>query len=277
MPSAERPGRDKSFTLSSLPPIPQDDIRAQIRARVPSSPLLVVLDDDPTSTQTCHDMLVLTRWASVDDIKSVAAHPLTQKSRGFFILTNTRAEDSPDARKLLVEICEKLRTALGSQPFEVVLRSDSTLRGHFPLETDVVQETLGEADVCLLAPFFLEGDRYTIDDVHYVAEGDSLVPAAQTQFAWDAPFKYKSSNLRNWVVEKSQGSIPVESVKSLSIEEIRQGGVATVTQRLMEFERGTIAIVNAMAQEDLDIVVLAALEGLSLPLITDLYVCSHFQ
>ena len=57
----------------------------------------------------------------------------------------------------------------------------------------------------VLAPFFFQGGRFTINDVHYVAEGDNLVPAGETQFAKDATFGYKSSNLRDYVLEKAPG------------------------------------------------------------------------
>lgn len=81
-------------------------------------------------------------------------------------------------------------------------------------------------DAWIICPFFLQGGRYTIEDVHYVADSDwfvisihgelqqsclnmlktnivefylcvrSLVPAGDTEFAKDAAFGYKSSNLR---------------------------------------------------------------------------------
>lgn len=53
---------------------------------------IVVLDDDPTGSQTVHSCLLLTRW-DVSTLKTALADaaPL------FFILTNTRGMDA-DAR-----------------------------------------------------------------------------------------------------------------------------------------------------------------------------------
>lgn len=128
-----------------------------------------------TGTQTCHDINVLTTW-SVSVLAAELA--LTRPGSGFFILTNSRALHPDAARQLITEICRNLKLAseITGKQFEVVLRSDSTLRGHFPLEAEAVEEVLGQSDVWILAPFFLQGGRYTIGDVHYVAEKDVLVP-----------------------------------------------------------------------------------------------------
>lgn len=101
----------------------------------------------------------------------------------------------------------------------------------------------------------------SINDIHWVAEGDKLVPASHTPFAKDATFGYKSSNLRDWVVEKSKGSIPADVVKSLTIDTIRKGGADAVKDELMSFPRGSVVIVNAAATEDIDAVVLGLLKA----------------
>ncbi|KAK8069080.1 hypothetical protein PG994_005696 [Apiospora phragmitis] len=199
-------------------------------------PILVALDDDPTGTQTCHDIPVLTVW----DKPALVS----------------------EFRTLITEICTNLKEASAETDtrYEIVLRGDSTLRGHFPLEAEAAEDVLGEADAWLLCPFFLQGGRYT-DDVHYVAEGETLVPAAQTPFAQDATFGYKSSNLREYMVEKSRGAIPPEKVTSLSLETIRVGGAEAVLAQLRDVARGTVVVVNAAAEEDVDVVVLALLKA----------------
>jgi uncharacterized protein YgbK (DUF1537 family) len=105
----------------------------------------------------------------------------TAPGSGFFILTNSRALHPPEAHALVVEICSNLKIAAqaAGRDFEIVLRSDSTLRGHFPLEPEAAEEVLGRSDVWILAPFFEQGGRYTVDDVHFVAEGDVLVPVSR--------------------------------------------------------------------------------------------------
>lgn len=254
-------------TLSSLPPVYPGDLRAQTRALLSSTastiPLLVALDDDPTGTQTCHDIRVLTVW-DVDSLTAEFAR--TAPGSGFFILTNSRALHTADARALTAEICRNLRAAAeraGNKPFEIVLRGDSTLRGHFPDEPEVVDEEVGGggSDAWVLAPFFLQGGRYTIDDVHYVAEGETLVPAGETPFARDATFGYKSSDLKDWVVEKSGGKIVRERVVSLGLKDIREGGPEKIAELVEGFEKGSVIVVNAAAEEDMDVVVLGLLKG----------------
>lgn len=251
-------------TLASLPPPPASNLRQQVQTLLHDSdskvPILVALDDDPTGTQTCHDIHVLTVW---DTPTLVSQFRATKPGGGFFILTNSRALHPAPARALISEVCANLKVASAEtkSPFEIVLRGDSTLRGHFPLEAEAAEDVLGVADAWLLCPFFLQGGRYTIHDVHYVAEGEYLVPAAETPFAKDATFGYKSSDLRDYVVEKSRGSIPKEMVTSLSLETIRIGGADKVLEQLKSVEKGTVVVVNAAAEEDVDVVVLALLKA----------------
>lgn len=260
---SELPSLDLKETLSNLPPAPSKDVLGSIQAVLKDEnarvPVIVALDDDPTGTQTCHDVHVLTVW---DNATLVNEFRNTPHGGGFFILTNSRALHPPQARALMQEICTNLKAAAKEAgiAFEIISRSDSTLRGHFPLELLTVEETIGLSDTWILCPFFLQGGRYTINDVHYVAEGDKLVPAAETQFAKDATFGYKSSNLKDWAVEKSKGFISKSRVQSISIETIRQGGKDAVKKELSGFVRGSTVIINAAATEDVDVVILAILE-----------------
>lgn len=255
---------DLKQTLSSLPAPPASDLRESVASLLRDTnskvPILVALDDDPTGTQTCHNINVLTVW----DTETLSQEfQSTPRGGGFFILTNSRAFHPPEAKKLMHEICTNLKTAAGQADvdFEIVLRGDSTLRGHFPLEPEAAEDVLGKADAWILCPFFLQGGRYTIDDVHYVAEGDKLVPAAQTPFAKDATFGYKSSNLKDYVAEKSQDAIGRDSVQSLSITNIRNGGPEEIAKQLMSFPKGSIVVVNAAAVEDIDVVILGLLQA----------------
>ncbi|GMF87038.1 unnamed protein product [Aspergillus oryzae] len=244
----------RESTLAQLPPAYPADTQDQISQHLASSTLnrLVVLDDDPTGTQTCHDISVLTVW----DIETLTEE-FKQDSPGFFILTNSRALPPLEAEKLIREICENVAQVAKSagETVDIVLRGDSTLRGHFPLETDVAQSVFGDADGLVLAPFFFQGGRFTVDDVHYVAEGENLVPAGTTQFAKDATFGYKSSNLRDYVVEKAAGRFQPEQLHSISIHEIRVGGPEAVYEKLMDIPRGGVIIVNAAAESDMHVFV----------------------
>ena len=87
------------------------------------------------------------------------------------------------------------------------------------------------------------------------------MPAGESQFAKDATFGYKSSNLRNWVVEKSAGSISQDRVTSISLETIRKGGPDAVKEQMLGLEKGSVVVVNAAAEEDMDVVILGILKG----------------
>ncbi|KAH6989035.1 hypothetical protein BKA56DRAFT_574975 [Ilyonectria sp. MPI-CAGE-AT-0026] len=255
-----------SATLSSLPPVITDEPQAKVRAILQDpaarAPVLVILDDDPTGTQTCNNIPVLLIW----DTETLSTElQQTPTGEGFFILTNSRALHPEPAEALIAEICTNLQAASAATgiAFEIVLRSDSTLRGHFPLEVDVAERILGAADACLLCPFFFQGGRYTIDDVHYVVEGDILTPAADTPFAKDGTFGYANSNLRAYVEEKSMGRIPADTVASLSLDVIRNRDPDVLFEQLLQVPKGSVVVVNATTDQDVDAVVLAVLRAAS--------------
>ncbi|KAL6920638.1 hypothetical protein ACHAPO_004675 [Fusarium lateritium] len=257
-------------TLSALPPAPSShkqlrtETRSTIRSKTSPAPVLVILDDDPTGTQTCHDVTILTVW---DVPTIVSTFKQVGTGNGFFILTNSRALHPPQARDLMIEICTNLKAASQEVdlPYEIVLRGDSILRGHFPLEPEAVEHVNGAFDAWILCPFFLQGGRYTINDIHYVHEGDHLIPAADTPFAKDATFGYKSSNLRDYVVEKSKGQIPHSNIDSIDLEAIRAGGPDAVFQKIMTLPKRektpVVLVINAAADEDMDVVITALLRA----------------
>ncbi len=244
----------KQAFLNRLPPEWPEDVLPSVRSQLQSSQhKLVVLDDDPTGTQTIHDIAVLTEWP-VDALAS----ELRSDSPAFFLLTNSRSLPAPQAANLNHDIAANLIQAAAQtgQDFAVISRSDSTLRGHFPGEVEALARGLGQSfDGWLLIPFFIEGGRYTINDVHYVAEGDVLTPAAETPFAQDAAFGYRTSNLRAWVTEKTNGRIPLEAVESISIDDIRLGGPAAIHHKLMRLSGGKLCIVNAASMRDMQVFV----------------------
>jgi uncharacterized protein YgbK (DUF1537 family) len=176
------------------------------------APMLAVLDDDLTGMQTCHDLSVTTVWDH-----TTLCIELSTAEKSLFILKNSRALLPEEAKTLITEICQNIAKAANEtgKEFEIVLRGDSTLHRHFSLESETVEEVLGKVNAWILAPFFYHVGRYTINDVHYVVEGDMLVLVCQTAFAEDATFGYKSSNLRDYVLEKTQPS----STESIYIEQ----------------------------------------------------------
>jgi uncharacterized protein YgbK (DUF1537 family) len=224
------------------------EIQHQVKA---SRRKVVVLDDDPTGTQTVHSVPVLTEWP-VETLRAELANDLP----AFYVLTNSRSLPLAEAESMNAEIGRNLVEAArqAGREFVVVSRSDSTLRGHFPGEVKALAGALGQNfDAWLIIPYFLEGGRYTIHDIHYVAEGERLVPAGETEFARDAVFGYRASNLRQWVEEKTGGRVPAEAVASISLDDIRRGGPARVAGRLAALARGAVCVVNAAGTRDLEV------------------------
>ncbi|WP_395145225.1 four-carbon acid sugar kinase family protein [Armatimonas sp.] len=197
----------------------------------------ILLDDDPTGTQTVSGVAVLTEW-SVETLAS----ELERGNAGFFVLTNSRALNTEAAHALYQEIGRNLKVASAQTqiPVRVLARGDSTLRGHFPAETDALDQELGPHYLTLIVPYFEEGERRTRGDIHYVGE----TPAAQTPFAQDAVFGFRSSNLREWVEEKTAGRVKASEVASLSQATLEEGVTAT-TAFLSTLLPNTYCIVNA--------------------------------
>jgi uncharacterized protein YgbK (DUF1537 family) len=213
---------------------------------------IVVLDDDPTGTQTVHGIPVLTEWSVPSLVAELAA-----SGPCFYILTNSRAFSATRAGALAREIGRNLRDA-GKEcgrSFRVVSRSDSTLRGHYPAETDALAAALGGGfDATLIIPAFFDGGRVTINDIHYVVGPGGRVPAGETEFARDATFGYRASNLREWVEEKTAGRVKAEEVVSVSLDDLR-GDRAGLVARLVALTGGAVAIVNAAEPGDLQALV----------------------
>jgi len=209
-------------------------------------PPIVVLDDDPTGSQTVHSCLLLTRW----DPETLKLG-LQDRSPIRFILTNTRALPPAKAAEVTRSVCGALKEVmaeLGCEQAIFVSRSDSTLRGHYPLETDVMAAELGPFDAHFLVPAFFEGGRITRNSVHYLRVEGRWVPVHETEFARDAVFGYHHSYLPEYVQEKTQGRIRAEQVVRLTLEQIRAGCL----ERLLRLEGNVCCVVDGETQADLD-------------------------
>lgn len=210
------------------------------------TPKIIVLDDDPTGSQTVHSCLLLMRW----DVETLRLG-LADEVPIIFILTNTRALTSENAASVTQEVCHNLKIAIeaeGIKDFLVVSRSDSTLRGHYPIETDVIAEELGGFDAHFLIPAFFEGGRQTIGSIHYLKIEGKLTPVHETEFAKDSVFGYHHSYLPDYVEEKTQGRIKATEVERFLLTDIRQGSL----DRLMQLKGNQCAVVDGEIQADLD-------------------------
>jgi uncharacterized protein YgbK (DUF1537 family) len=236
------------------------DALEKIRERVEAAGRrIAVLDDDPTGTQTVHGVPVLTTW-SVEDLRWA----LEQPSPTFYVLTNSRSLPEEEAAAMNREVASNLVAAAGQTgtDFVVTSRSDSTLRGHFPAETDALAQGLGRnIDGVILCPCYLEAGRLTADDTHWVRQGEQLVPAGETEFARDASFGYSASDLRDWVEEKTAGRVKASDVVSVGLADIREGGPARVAEILSGVDGGRPVVVNAASHADLEVLVLGLLDA----------------
>ena len=160
-------------------------------------PKIIVLDDDPTGSQTVHSCLLLTQW----DVETLRIG-LADASRIVFVLTNTRSLTPIEATNVTREVCRNLKVAIAAeniQDFMIVSRSDSTLRGHYPIETDAIAEELGGFDAHFLVPAFFEGGRFTKSSVHYLVVNGVPTPVHETEFAKDSVFGYQHSYVPDYV------------------------------------------------------------------------------
>ena len=211
---------------------------------------IIVLDDDPTGSQTVHSCLLLTRW-DVNTLKQ----GLQDAAPLFFVLTNTRGMSAEKAADLTREVCINLRQALTElaaagkkiNPL-LVSRSDSTLRGHYPVETDVITDELGPFDAHFMVPAFFEGGRITMDSIHYLIVDGQPVPVHETEFARDSVFAYTHSYLPDYVEEKTKGRIKASQVERFSLQDVR----ADCLPRLLSLENNTCCVVDAETQADLN-------------------------
>jgi uncharacterized protein YgbK (DUF1537 family) len=207
---------------------------------------IIVLDDDPTGSQTVHSCLLLTQW----DVETLKLG-LTDVAPIFFILTNTRAMEPLQAATVTREVCQNLKLAIaavGLTDFLIVSRSDSTLRGHYPIETDVIADELGGFDAHFLMPAFFEGGRITRDSIHYLLVNGVETPVHKTEFARDSVFAYSHSYLPDYVAEKTQGKIPADRVVQFLLAEVRSGSL----DKLMQLERNRCCVVDGEQQSDFD-------------------------
>ncbi len=250
---------------TAFPPVRvEPDARRRIReALVGSGRRIAVLDDDPTGSQTVHDVAVVT----VPDADEIAAG-LDRPGSTCFVLTNTRSMGQADAAALTTRVGRTL-FELGRRldaPVDVVSRSDSTLRGHVVAEVSALdavrREVLGRGyDGVLLIPAYLEAGRFTAGDVHWARVGGEPQPVGETEFARDATFGFTASNLREFVVEKSGGTVRPDQVHGITLDDIRLGGPRRVAEILADVTDGAFVVVNAVEYADLDVVVLGLLDS----------------
>jgi len=162
---------------------------------------IIIFDDDPTGSQTVYGCPLLLNWD-----EQTLEKAFTKSSPLIFILANTRSLSSVLAVKKTREICSSikkffLRQGYSKDDYFYISRGDSTLRGHGVLEPSTLAEELGPFHATFHIPAFFEGGRTTEDGIHYL----NGIPVHMTDFGNDKLFGFSTSNLAQWIEEKSLG------------------------------------------------------------------------
>ena len=176
------------------------------------------------------------------------------------MLTNSRGfteDQTTKAHHEIAEVVDEVARETGKE-YIFISRSDSTLRGHYPLETqllkaDYEKNTGKTIDGEIMCPFFKEGGRFTIDNVHYVKYGEELVPANETEFAKDKTFGYTAYTMPEYIEEKTKREYKAADVTCISLEDIHNMDIDKIEAQLMEVTGFNKVIVNAVDYADVKV------------------------
>ncbi len=189
---------------------------------------IIIIDDDPTGSQSVHDCLLLLNWNYETLLKG-----LQSNSSLLFILANTRSLSEKEVKKRLKEICSNLNKLFAENTIQddllFVSRGDSTLRGHNFLEPFLINKYLGPFDATFHIPAFLEGNRTTINGKHFV----NGIPAHETAYAKDNIFGYETNDLKELLYKKSRSKIKLKNIVNLnSIEQYSSNELRKLMENL---------------------------------------------
>ncbi|TXG35405.1 four-carbon acid sugar kinase family protein [Seonamhaeicola maritimus] len=236
--------------LNKLPEEDKTDFRSLNKSLFKANnKVCIVVDDDPTGNQTVYDIPLLTNW----DVKTLISE--FNQSSTFFLLTNSRSLSAVETSGIYNEIAQNIYQAskITGKNYSIISRSDSTLRGHFPLEPKTLKETLGlDEAITVFIPVMFEGKRVTVNDTHYIQDEDDLIPVNETPFAQDHSFKYSKANLKEYIEEKSGGVIKSTEVFSISLDTIRQSNTDVLSENILKIPAGSYCIFNSVNYSDLD-------------------------
>jgi uncharacterized protein YgbK (DUF1537 family) len=212
---------------------------------------IAVLDDDPTGVQTLSRVRVLLDWGE-DRVPQALAH-----AESVHLLTNSRAFGGQDARALVGSAASAVDTS--TPEATIVLRGDSTLRGH------VLEEYLGVRDAwqsdryppLILVPALPSAGRVTIGGVQFLERDGERIPVHMTEFAHDGPFAYSSSRLLEWADERTAGLFKAENGLEIGLESLRLAGPQALVDTVQQATSApvpTAVSVDAETAEDVEAV-----------------------
>ena len=225
---------------------------------------IIVLDDDPTGVQTVHGLHVYTGW----DEKTIE-EAFEEKNEMVYILTNSRSFTPLETQKVHETIATRIEkiSVKKNKAYLLISRSDSTLRGHYPLETETLRKTIQQQsgkvfDGEIIIPFFLEGGRYTVENIHYVQEGETLKPVAETEFALDKSFGYVNSHLGRYIEEKTGGDFLEKDCLYIGLQDLCAGNIEKIAAQLMKVSNFNKIIVNATTYMHVEVFVIAFIRAM---------------
>jgi uncharacterized protein YgbK (DUF1537 family) len=212
---------------------------------------VIILDDDPTGTQTVSGAHVILR----PNAQAYKAF-FEGRERAVYVLTNSRAMPREEAVRYVSEIRREVIEAAQTcgEKAAFVLRGDSTLRGHVFAEIDVFAS---KESVSLFVPAFPEGGRITLDGIHYLVVQGEKVPVARTEFAKDTTFGYTSERLTEWAAEVGQGRTAI----IVPLHRLRTEGPKAVCDALLQAPSGSVVIPDAETRADLEAVAVGLVDA----------------
>ncbi|WP_440895102.1 four-carbon acid sugar kinase family protein [Amphibacillus sp. Q70] len=222
------------------------DFKQQIEKRMFKT---IILDDDPTGSQTVRDVYVYTKY----DLKTIRKAFQSSES-AFFILTNSRSltqKETIQLHKDIMKTIEYISQELSIQ-YQLISRSDSTLRQHYPIESNTINEYASQPYECeIIIPSLTSAGRVTINDIHYIIENNHMLEINKTDYSKDKSFGYRNSNLKKWIEEKTDGIYSASKVISITLDEIRSFQKEVILSKIKDAHNFQKIIVNIETEEDM--------------------------
>lgn len=226
---------------------------------------LIILEDDLAGTYMYQDNYVCTNWTE-ETIRKAFLAPV----KVFQILTNSRSLSEGQTIRIHCEIANsiiEISRELG-QDFLIICRGDSKLRGHYPLETLIMMDLveLGavyKVDGEIIFPFCKEEGCFTVENIHYIEKEGILIPAAETEYGKDEVFGYNSSDLCEYIEEKTRCRYTADEICSISLRNLREADFDTIINKLMNIHDFGKIVVNALDYQDVEIFCIALYKAMA--------------
>ena len=191
--NTHRPSAEE--VLAAAPPVRHEPgARERIRAaNAAAGRRIAALDDDPTGSQTVHDVSVVTVF---EDAEYAAG--LAEPGSTCFVLTNTRSLPEEDAPSNSPPASPAACSPSG-RPWAHPSRSSAAAIPPSAATSSAEMRAIDAArrrvtgagfDGVLLIPAYFEAGRFTAGDIHWAIVSGEPIPVGDSEFARDATFGY---------------------------------------------------------------------------------------